>query len=182
MQEEAQHPTAAQAAVAEAVGPLKVQLTALGERHEASVRVMDRVQDALAGVVAKAGKIVARVDALEEMAQQHPGLWQAAVEEAAGPLRTQLAALGGQQEGTATAVGEVREALAGFAAKSASADTAIAALQVWRGHAWVMALSVPCVSYMLLRQQGASPACVQKFLQHSNKNLSMALFRKGRVN
>ena len=58
--------------MAEAAGPLKVQLASLVDRHEASLWVLDRVQDSLAGTGAKAGRLEGRVRELEEDLQRQP--------------------------------------------------------------------------------------------------------------
>jgi hypothetical protein len=67
---------------------------------------------------------------MQEEVKSQSGLWEAAVEEAAGPLRAQLAELHEQHSGTTLAVCEVREALTGAAAKDAELEAIIGTLQV----------------------------------------------------
>jgi chromosome segregation ATPase len=64
---------------------------------------------------------------MQEEVQQQPGVWRAALEETAGQLSAQLATLEKEhQRGTAQAVADIQEALAGTAAK---AEAAVGALR-----------------------------------------------------
>ena len=124
------HMAGIQSQVASADAAIAALKSVLDDQHEASTEIAGETRGALKAVAAQVDAVEASIASLHNELQLQPGRWEAAVADAAQPLKRQLAALSEQQEGTSGAMSVLQEAVATVAGRVNGAQTAIHALQV----------------------------------------------------